>query len=78
MDIRYSCNQKDFKRYTTQEISDEFLVSNIYHQDKITCVYSHIDRMVILGCMPVVEEIPLDKGIDVRSEERRVGKECRL
>ena len=26
MDIRYSCNQKDFKRYTTEEIRKEFLI----------------------------------------------------
>ena len=39
MDIRYSCNQKDFKRYTTEEMRDEMLIT--------------------------------------RSEERRVGKECR-
>ena len=23
MDIRYSCNQRDFKRYTTEEVRDE-------------------------------------------------------
>ena len=23
MEIRYSCNQKDFKRYTTEEMRDE-------------------------------------------------------
>ena len=26
MEIRYSCNQRDFKRYTTEEIRDEFLI----------------------------------------------------
>lgn len=25
MEIRYSCNQKDFKRYTTEEMRDEML-----------------------------------------------------
>ncbi len=25
MDIRYSCNQKDFKRYTTEEMRDEMV-----------------------------------------------------
>ena len=28
MDIRYSCNQRDFKRYTTEEIRKEFLIEN--------------------------------------------------
>ena len=25
MDIRYSCNQKDFKRYTTEEMRDNMV-----------------------------------------------------
>ena len=28
-------------------------------------VYSHVDRMVVLGIMPVNEALPIDKGIDV-------------
>ena len=65
MDIRYSVNQRDFKRYTTQEIRDEFLITSLYRPDQVTAVYSHVDRMVTLGCMPVREEVPVDKGIDV-------------
>ena len=29
MDIRYSCNQKDFKRYTTEETRREFLIETL-------------------------------------------------
>ena len=29
MDIRYSANQKDFKRYTTEETRNEFLIENL-------------------------------------------------
>ena len=65
MDIRYSCNQKDFKRYTTDEIRDEFLITDLYKADEVTAVYSHVDRMVTLGCMPVNEVVSIDKGIDV-------------
>ena len=65
MDIRYSVNQRDFKRYTTQEMRDEFLITNLYRPDEVVCVYSHVDRMVTFGCMPVNEEVPLEKGIDV-------------
>ena len=65
MDIRYSCNQRDFKRYTTQEIRDEFLITGLYRPDEVVSVYSHVDRMVTFGCMPVNEVVPLDKGLDV-------------
>lgn len=64
MDIRYSSNQKDFKRYTTEEIRDEYLIENLYKPDEVTAVYSHVDRMVTLGIHPVNETISIDKGID--------------
>ena len=65
MDIRYSCNQKDFKRYTTEETRREFLIENLFTPDTVNAVYSHVDRMVTLGIMPVNETVPLDKGIDI-------------
>ncbi len=65
MDIRYSANQKDVKRYTTQELRDEFLIQDLYQPDTVRAVYSHVDRMVTVGIMPVNETVPLDKGIDV-------------
>ena len=64
MDIRYSVNQKDFKRYTTEETRREFLIENLYVPNTVVAVYSHIDRMVTFGCMPTTETVPLDKGID--------------
>ena len=65
MDIRYSANQKDVKRYTTQELRDEFLITGLYQPDRVVAVYSHVDRMVTFGCMPVTREVSLDDGIEV-------------
>jgi len=65
MDIRYSCNQRDFKRYTTEETRNEFLITGLYKADEVVSVYSHVDRMVTFGCMPVNEVVSLDKGLDV-------------
>ena len=64
MDIRYSANQRDVKRYTTEELRDEFLIQDLYHPDEVVSVYSHVDRMVTLGCMPVKEHVSIEKGID--------------
>ena len=65
MDIRYSCNQRDFKRYTTEETRAEFLIEKLFVADEVTAVYSHVDRMVTLGIMPVNDTVSIDKGIDV-------------
>lgn len=65
MDIRYSANQRDVKRYTTEELRREFLIESLYRPDEVAAVYSHVDRMVTMGCMPVGKTIPIDQGIDV-------------
>lgn len=64
MDIRYSVNQRDFKRYTTKEVRDEFLITNLYEENKVIAVYSHVDRMVTLGCMPVSSTINIEQDMD--------------
>ena len=65
MDIRYSTNQRDFKRYNTNETREEFLITGLYKPDEIVAVYSHIDRMLTLGCMPVCDTVPIEKGMDI-------------
>lgn len=65
MNIRYSANQKDFRRYTTEETRREFLIENLYVANEVVSVYSHVDRMVTLGCMPTSEKVSIDKGLDV-------------
>ena len=65
MDVRYSANQRDAKRYTTQELRNEFLIQDLYQPDTVQAVYSHVDRMVTLGIMPVNEVVSIDKGIDI-------------
>jgi 4-deoxy-L-threo-5-hexosulose-uronate ketol-isomerase len=64
MDIRYSVNQKDVKRYTTKELRSEFLIQDLYEANEVKSVYSHIDRMVTLGCMPTTEIVSIEKGLD--------------
>ncbi len=64
IDIRYSTGKEPFKRMTTEELRDEFLITNIFKADDMSCVYSHVDRIVTMGCMPVKEKVAVDKGID--------------
>ena len=65
MDIRYSCNPEDFKRYTTEQMRKEFLIPTLFEADKVHVTYSHVDRMCCFGCMPVNLSVSLDDWIDV-------------
>ncbi len=64
MDIRYSTGKEPFKRMTTEELKDEFLIKDIFKADDISAVYSHVDRIVTMGAMPVKEKVDLEKNID--------------
>lgn len=65
MDIRYSANPEDCKRYTTEELRREFLIEGLYEADRVKATYSHVDRMVVVGVMPVTKRLAIDEGIDV-------------
>lgn len=65
MDIRYSASPNDVKRYTTEELRKEFLITDLYVADTVKATYSHVDRMVVFGIMPVHEKVSIDKGIDI-------------
>ena len=64
MDIRYSTGKEPFKRMTTEELREEFLIQNVFVKDDVSCVYSHVDRIVTMGVMPVDETVNLAKNID--------------
>lgn len=64
MDIRYSVNQRDVKRYTSEELRSEFLIEKVFIEDDVTAVYSHVDRVVTLGAMPVQQRLNIEKNID--------------
>lgn len=64
MDIRYGANQRDVKRYDTEELRDEFLIDKLFIEDDILATYSHTDRVIVMGAMPVNNAINLEKNIE--------------
>ena len=53
MDIRYSVNQKDVKRYTTEELRSEFLIQDLYEQTKLSqCILILIVWSPLDACQP--------------------------
>ncbi|MBR5668189.1 MAG: 5-dehydro-4-deoxy-D-glucuronate isomerase [Spirochaetales bacterium] len=64
MDIRYSTGKEPFKRMTTEELRQEFLITDMFKADDVSAVYSHVDRIVTMGAMSVKEKVGLEKNID--------------
>jgi 4-deoxy-L-threo-5-hexosulose-uronate ketol-isomerase len=64
MDVRYGANQADAKHYDTTRLREEFLIEGIFVPEDVTAVYSHVDRVVTLGAMPVQATLNLQKNVD--------------
>lgn len=74
MEIRYSASPQDVKRYTTQQLRNEFLLEGLFEADKVHMVYSHIDRMITGAVVPVNKTLEIASGEELHMEyflERR-------
>lgn len=68
MDIRYANHPDDSKHYTTDELRRHYLIEKIFVKDEIPLTYSHQDRMIAGGAMPVDQELVLTAGDELRAD----------
>ena len=59
IDIRQSCNAAYTKTLDTEGLRREFLVERIFERERITMTYSHVDRIVFGGILPVADGLVL-------------------
>lgn len=77
MELRTAVSPRDVKHYTTERLREEFLIENLFPADEIRLIYSHIDRIITGGIMPVKEILALTAGEELRAkyflERREMG-----
>lgn len=79
MQIRQSIHSDHAKQLDTTGLRREFLIESIFEADKYTMTYSHIDRIVIGGVMPVSQsvafaaEVGKQFGVSYFLERRELG-----
>ena len=74
MEVRQASNAKDVKHYTTERLREEFHIGSLFTKDNIRMVYSHIDRIITAGLMPVRQALKLEAGKELAAQyflERR-------
>jgi 4-deoxy-L-threo-5-hexosulose-uronate ketol-isomerase len=71
---RFAVHPADFRKYDTDRIRTEFLIDGIFEKDSINLVYSHYDRYIVGGAMPVGAGLTLETIDPLKSDyllERR-------
>ena len=77
MELRTASGPKDVKHYDTDRLRDEFLIQDLFNADVIKYVYSHIDRIIVGGAVPVEKALEIEAGDELRAkyflERREMG-----
>ena len=74
MEVRDASNAKDVRYYTTDRLREEFHIANLFTKDNIRMVYSHTDRIIVIGMMPIKLTLKLEAGKELAADyflERR-------
>ncbi|MEG6567358.1 5-dehydro-4-deoxy-D-glucuronate isomerase [Thermoanaerobacterium saccharolyticum] len=77
MEIRYASHYEDVKHYDTSELRRHFLIENLFEPGELNMVYSHVDRIIVAGVVPINEVLRLETskelGTDYFLERREMG-----
>jgi 4-deoxy-L-threo-5-hexosulose-uronate ketol-isomerase len=74
MEIKYAVHPKDVVTYDTQRLREEFLTQSLMQPDTLRLVYTHYDRFIYGGIMPVHKRLQLPTFDELKSDfflERR-------
>ncbi len=68
LDIRYASRPEDAKRYDTALLRREHLIERVFEADEARLTYSHYDRIIAGGIMPVQQAVRLTGGKELASD----------
>ncbi len=74
MEIRFQSSPSEVKGMNTQQLRENFLVQKLMQANQIQLVYSHFDRVIVGGAMPVSNPVLLPNEAELRADyflERR-------
>jgi 4-deoxy-L-threo-5-hexosulose-uronate ketol-isomerase len=73
-EVRYAVGQREMNQMGTEAIISDFLIEDVFGIDEVKLVYSHFDRYITGGVIPVKGKVFLDMIDSLKSEfflERR-------
>lgn len=75
--VQYAVHPDHFRHFDTESIRTHFLVEHLFLPDQITHTYTHYDRLIIGGAMPVHQPLTLTSIDELKAnyflERRELG-----
>ena len=77
MDVREYVNSEYSKHLDTEGLRKNYLIETVFAADEVTMTYSHVDRMIAGGIMPVKKALTIEAGkeigVDFFLQRRELG-----
>ena len=73
--FRTACHPDDVKHYDTKTLRDRFVMEKVMVADEINLTYSHYDRFIFGGAMPVTKTLRLENFLELGLDVDKTIKE---
>ena len=65
MKVLYGAGPEDIKGYDTERLRSQFLIEGMFAADAVNLTYTHVDRLILGGAMPVTRALSFGSGKDI-------------
>lgn len=65
MKVLYGAGPEDAKAFDTGRLRAEFLLEDLFQPDAVSFTYTHVDRLILGGALPVTKQLVFGAGDDI-------------
>lgn len=65
MRVLYGAGPEDIKGYDTARLRSEFLIQDLFQPDRVSFTYTHVDRLILGGAVPVARTLSFGSGEEI-------------
>jgi 4-deoxy-L-threo-5-hexosulose-uronate ketol-isomerase len=65
MKVLYGAGPEDTKAFDTGRLRAEFLLEDLFQPDAVSFTYTHVDRLILGGAVPVTKQLVFGAGDDI-------------
>src|SRR5690606_21642036 len=68
LEERFAVHGDDFKHYDTEKLRKHFLVEQVFEANELLFVYTHYERLMVGGALPVDKPVKLEPCDQLKAE----------